>query len=462
MSRSKIQDQAIVSGPILKQMIFFIIPIFLQSVFQQVYNISDAVIVGQFLGTTSLGAVNAMSNFMKMFINLFQGIAVGVSIMIGQAIGARNQDKAHKAVHTGVAFSLAGGAFLIAFCIPMTPAFMHIMQIPSDMWPYTLIYTRICFVGMIGSFGYNLGVGIMRAAGDSRRPFLFLAISCVLNIILDLAFVGLFRWGVAGAAAATSISQIFSAFLVFRSLSRDEGYCRLIPRQIRFHKETFGKMVRLGLPIGISGIVYSVSNITIQSTINSLGTHTITAWGIQSKSESIVWSLFDSVGISVSTFVAQNFGAGKPDRVRESIRKALLLGAICAILISVVLLVFARPIAYLFLQDDGVVETAAWLIRLYAPYYLAYLFSDVFSAAIRGCGETLRPMILSMIGVCLFRVLWVVAITWGGRPATAYHLAIGYPISWAFNSILFTVYFVWGKWRKRLVEVEQAPVESDG
>ena len=457
MSKLQEQNQPIVSGPILRQMIFFIIPIFLQSVFQQIYNISDAVIVGRFLGTVSLGAINSMSNLTKLFINLFEGIAVGASIMVGQAIGAREAEVARRTVHTGVAFSLAGGAFLIAVCVPLTPVFMRIMQIPDDMWAYSATYTRIYFIGMVGSFGYNLGAGILRAAGDSRRPFFFLAVTCVVNIALDLLFVGALRWGVAGAAAATAASQFLSAFLVFRALTRDAGYCRLTPREVRFDGPTLGRMVRLGLPIGVSGIMYSVSNITIQSTINSLGTHTITAWGIQSKADSIVWTMLDSVNVTASTFVAQNFGAGSDRRVRESIRKVFLLGAVTVAVMSAALYIFARPIAFLFLEDASVVETAAWLIRIFAPFYLAYLFSDVFSAAIRGCGETVRPMILSIIGVCIFRVLWVVGITWGGGPATAYNLAIGYPISWAFNSALFTLYFFFGKWRKRLRGGEKLP-----
>lgn len=450
MNKRQTQDQPIITGPILKQMIFFIIPIFLQSVFQQVYNITDAVIVGRYLGTVSLGAVNSMSNLTKLFINLFQGIAVGVSIMVGQAIGAGEREKAQKAVHTGTAFSIAGGIFLLAVCIPLTPVFMRIMQIPADMWAYSATYTRIYFAGMVGSFGYNLGVGIMRAAGDSRRPFYFLAATCVLNVILDLLFVGAFHWGVAGAAWATAVSQSFSAYLVFRALMKNTGYCTLDPRKISFDPETLKRMVRLGLPIGIAGIMYSISNITIQSTINSLGTHTITAWGIQTKADSIVWSLLDSVNAAASTFVAQNFGAGNGRRVHECIRKSLGLGAVTTAAVSLVLYIYADPIASLFLEDQAVVQTAAWLIRIYAPYYLTYLFSDVFSAAIRGCGETFRPMILSLIGVCLFRVLWVAGITWGGREATAYNLAIGYPVSWIFNSVIFTVYFFFGKWRRLL------------
>ena len=449
------QEHGITEGVIWQQMVLFFLPIFLGSICQQVYGVADAIIVGRFVGKQALGSINSMSNLMRLFLNIFEGLATGAAIIVGQSWGARDEQRVSDAVHTGIAFSFAAGLFLIVTCIPATGFFMDLMRIPADMRPYSSVYTRIYFAGMLGSLTYNMGAGILRALGDSKRPFYFLLAASGLNILLDLLLVGVFHWGVAGAALATAIAQYATAVLVLLVLHREHHSYRLSFRRLRIRWQTLRQMVRLGIPIGISGAMYSISNITIQSTINAYGTNVITAWGTHSKIDTVIWTLMDAFGITTSTFAAQNYGAGLYDRVKKSVRHCLAFASVLIVLCSLINYCFAPELASLFISDNEVLSVAVWLVRLMAPFYLLYLFGDVFSATIRGCGETLAPMILTMFGTCVFRVLWVIVVTRSGQPPLS-HVAWGYPVSWAVNSAMFCVYYFFGRWRRRLRPAQAA------
>ncbi len=449
MAAEKNNFNGITEGVLWKELVLFCIPIFFQSIFQQVFGIVDAIIVGQGVGKVALGAINSTSNLTKLFLNMFLGFCSGAAIIIGQAWGAGNGDRVRSAVHTGIAFSFAGGLATAAFCVPMTPVFMKIMRIPADMLPYSEIYTKIVFLGFIAMFIYNMGAGFLRAIGDSKRPFYYLIVSLVLNLGLDMLFVLGFRWGVAGAAAATALSQAVAAALALRQLCRSDNAARLDFRQIRFQREDLRGMVRLGVPMGISGVLYSISNIAIQSTVNSLGTDIIAGWSVHVKVDTVIWSLYDAFGIAASTFAAQNYGAGKYDRVRAGVRSSLAVGTVVIVPLCVLMYAFIRPLSQLFVDDAAVTEYAVRIARIMAPYYIFYLFGDVFAASIRGCGEVVKPMLLTLIGTCGFRLLWVAMIHIFGGP-TLLNVALSYPASWFFNSLLVSLYFFFGKWRSRL------------
>ena len=439
----------ITQGVIWKQLILFMIPLFLQSVFQQVFGIVDAIIVGQGVGKVALGAINSTSNLTKLFLNLFQGFCSGAAILVGQAWGARDGERVNRTLHTGFAFSIAGGLLVAAVCIPLTPLFMRVMSIPEDMTEASTVYTRIVFFGFIGVFLYDMAAGALRAIGDSRRPFYYLAASLGLNIRLDLLFVLVFRWGVAGAAAATALSHFFCAGLGIRCLCRQEGDARLRIREIRFHSGEFGATVRLGIPMAISGILYSISNIAIQSTINSLGTNVIAGHGIMGNLTSVIWVFYDAVSIAASTFAAQNYGAKQTGRVRGGVRSCIAVGACVVLPISLIVFLFGRPLSHMFIGDEAVIDSAVFMLRLEAPFLIFYLFGDVMTASIRGCGETFRPMLITLIGTCGFRVLWVLAIRTIWSP-TLLNVTLSYPASWIFNSALVAVYYFFGAWRRRL------------
>jgi len=439
----------ITEGVIWKALIMFFLPIFLQSVFQQVFGIVDAVIVGQGVGKHALGAINSTSNLTKLFLNLFLGFCSGAAIIVGQGWGAKDKVKIEKAVHTGTAFSLLGGVVTAIICVPLSPIFMNIMRIPSDMMEYSLIYTQIIFISFIGMFIYDMAAAILRAIGDSKRPFYYLIVAMVLNLLLDMLFVLVFKWGVAGAAVATAIAQMVAAALGIIRLCRLRSDARVFIHKIRFHKDVLVEMIKLGVPMGISGILYSISNIAIQSSINSLGTDVITGWSVHVKVSSVIWSIFDAFAISASTFVAQNFGAGRPDRVHGSIRSTLGVGAIVTLSVSVILYVFIQPLSYIFISDSVVIDYAIYIERTMAPFYIFYLFGEVFGSSIRGTGETFKPMLITLIGTCGFRIAWVAAGNIFGLLNVTF-MAVGYPVSWAFNSALMAILFFFGGWRKKI------------
>lgn len=449
MRRKEIDPNAITQGVIWKQLIIFFIPILLQSVFQQLFSITDAVIVGRVVGKTALGAINSTSNLIKLFINFFVGLCSGAAIVVGQAWGASDSGKVRRTVHTGTAISLVGGVALAVLCVALTPVFMWIMRIPSDMLKLSSSYTRIYFLGVPGTFLYNMCAGILRATGDSRRPFHYLIASLAVNVVLDLLLVMVMKTGVAGAAAATAAAQYVCGGLSLLRLCRTKSDIRVEPRSLKIMKEETLEILRLGIPISLQGILYSVSNIALQSTVNSLGTDVIAGWSVHVKTDFLIWDVFDAFGIASSTFAAQNYGAGKTDRVKKSINDSLVLGAGIIILLSIIIFVFIRPLSRLFVSDDAVIDISVYVSRLMAPFYILYLFGVVYASSIRGCGETLKPMIITLIGTCGFRLLWVALIHLFGGP-TVFNVALGYPVSWFVQSAMMSVYFFFGKWRSRL------------
>ncbi len=449
MTGERSADNRITTGVIWKQLLIFFIPIFLQSVFQQLFSITDAIIVGKVVGKTALGAINSTSNLIRLFINFFVGICSGAAIVVGQSWGAEDWEKVSRSVHTGVALSFIGGAALCVVCVFLTPVFMWVMRIPQDMLKLSSTYTWIYFLGVPGTFVYNMTAGVLRAIGDSRRPFYYLIASLIVNVLLDIALVMGLRSGVVGAAVATAAAQYVCAALTLIRLIRARDASRLSMKELKIWKPECQEMVKLGVPIGLQGVMYSVSNIALQSTVNSLGTDVIAGWGVHVKVDSVIWSVYDAFGIASSTFAAQNYGAGKLDRVHKSIRSSIILGLIIIAVLSALIFFFVKPISRLFVDDAQVIDIAVYVSKLMAPYYFFYLFGTVLSASIRGCGETFRPMVLTMTGTCGFRLLWVLMIHIFGGP-TVFNVALGYPVSWFFQSVLFVVYYFTGKWRNRL------------
>ncbi len=439
----------ITEGILWKGIVVFFIPIFLQSVFQQIFSITDAIIVGNVVGKQALGAINATSNLTKFFLNLFTGICSGAAIIVGQAYGAKDEEKVVRSLHTGSAFALIGGIGMALICIPATPFFMKVMSIPEDMVSYSSTYTSIFFFGMIGTFLYDMGAGVLRAIGDSKKPFYFLVLSLISNVVLDLLFVVVLKTGIWGAAAATALSQFIAAFAVIIQLTGMKGCCKLKLREIRLEIPIFKEMVKLGLPMGISGVLYSISNIAIQSSVNSLGTDPLAGWSVHVKMDSVIWSLYDAVNVASATFAAQNYGARKMDRVREGVKGNFIVGGSAIIFCSIIIYFFAKPIARLFIQDPEVVDYAVYVSRTMAPFYILYLFGQVYGSTIRGCGETVKPMLIALVGTCGSRILWVAGVNLVGGP-TIQNMTVGYIVTWAIYSSMIAVYFYFGKWRERL------------
>ena len=319
----------ITEGVIWKQLLYFFFPILFGTFFQQLYNTADAVIVGQFVGTQALAAVGgATGSLINFFVNLFVGLASGTTVVIAQAYGAHDAESVGGTVHTSVALALAAGLGLTAVGVAAAPWALSAMGTPADIMDFALTYLRVYMLGTIPSFLYNVGSGILRAVGDTRRPLYFLIIACLVNIALDVVLVAVLGMGVLGAALATILSQGVSAVLVLVSLTRAETVYRLDWKQVRFHGRLLGDILRVGVPAGLQSNMYAISNILIQTAINGFGTATVAAWTAHGKVDGFFWMILGAYGISITTFAGQNFGAQKYDRIRRSALR-LASAALC-------------------------------------------------------------------------------------------------------------------------------------
>jgi len=441
------KENQITEGVIYKQLLFFFIPILIGSAFQQLYNTVDTMVVGQFVGTEALAAVGAPATLINMLVNFFVGLAGGASVIISQYYGAKNDEGVHLVVHTSTALCIVFGLFLTIFGVIFAPQLLHMISVPNDIFANTLLYTRIFFLGMIPSIFYNVGAGILRAIGDSKTPLYFLIISTVANIFLDIIFVVIFKMAVAGVAIATIMCQTLSAFLVVRMLMRTEESYHLNIKEIQLHQETLWKVIKIGLPTGLQSVMYSISNLIIQTSVNSLGTNSIAAWNVSGKIDGLFWMMIGAFGVSITTFVGQNYGAGKIDRVKKSVTTCYLMCSIGSILMSIIFMVFGYQICHLFSTDLEVIDLSMVIIRSMAPYYITFVGVEVYSSAIRGSGEALKPMLLTAFGVCGLRILWMLVVV--PFDLTIETICLCYPITWVVTSILFTIYYHRGNWLKK-------------
>ena len=451
--KSRYQN-SITEGVIWKQLLIFFVPILLGSLFQQLYNTVDAMVVGRFVGKEALAAVDSTSSFTSLLVNFFVGAASGTSVIVSQYYGARKDLQVSRAVHTGIALSLAGGVVVMVLGITSAPFCFRAMSVPEEIMGDALTYIRIYFLGTIAQFSYNVGAGILRAVGDSRRPLYFLIVGCVVNIVLDLLFVVVFQMAVVGAALATVISQVVSMVLVGVTLMRAEDTFQLFLRKIRFHREMLFSIIRVGIPMGLQSAMYSISNMIIRSAVNTFGTNVIAAWAVSGRMDFIIWTVMDTFGIAVTTFSGQNYGAQKYDRVRKSVRVCLGMGIGTILAISGTLYLVCPYFGRLFTSDEEVLELAAYILRFYAPFFVTYIGSDVLSGAIRGTGEAFKPMMLTMFGTCILRVLWIFTAVRINH--TIEMVMWSYPMTWVITTAMFVVYYLRGKWLKdRMPELKK-------
>ncbi len=332
-------------------------------------------------------------------------------------------------------FSIVGGLSLAIICILLTPLAISVTKVPDTIIPDAKLYLTIYLAGMAATLTYNVGAGILRALGDSKTPFYFLIITNILNIILDLIFVVILKFGVFGAAIATFIAAILSAILILSHLFQTKLACKLYWHKLRFHKKELSKFIALGLPIGIQSMLYPIGNAFIQTSINSFGITTIAAWSVVYKLDMLIWYISDSFSPAISTFVAQNYGAKKLNRAREGIRVSLIITIGLTIIISIPLYFYSNIFAYLFISDTAVIAKIVKINMYLTPTYFIYPIGEVLPAAIRGTGETFKPMLLGLIGTCLARAAWIAFIV-PIKPSSLNALT-GYPASWLITAIIF-------------------------
>lgn len=441
----------ITEGVIWKQLLLFFFPIMLGSFFQQMYNTADTMIVGRFAGTSALAAVGSTSSFINLLFGFFVGLASGATVILAQYCGARNNKGIHDAVHTGIALSIAGGLAITVLGLAFGPMMMRWINVPAEIFDEALAYLRIFFGGMVFSVVYNIGAGILRALGDSKRPLYFLIASCFVNIFLDLLFVAVWRMNVVGAAIATVLSQAISASLVVICLLRRQDMSRLIIKDIRIERHILGDILKIGIPAGLQSVMYAVSNMIIQSAINSFGEVSVAAWTAMGRMDGIIWLVMGAFGTAITTFVGQNFGAQKYERMRRSCRVCMVMAMASTAILSVIICIFGRQLLGLFTTDSAVLDIGQQIIWAISPFYITYVTVEILSGTIRGTGDSVNPVIIIALCTCLFRVVYVTLCK--KLHLTIQYVAYSYAITWTLSSVVFTIYYLRGRWLKRRISV---------
>ncbi len=430
----------ITEGVIWKQLLLFFFPILFGTFFQQLYNTIDAMIVGRYVGKEALSAVGGITGtLINLLVGFFVGLSSGATVIISQYYGARRPKSVSRAVHTAIAFCLAGGLVLLVLGIALAPWALRATGTPEEIINYAILYMRIYFIGIIGNLIYNIGSGILRAVGDSRRPLYFLIASCFVNIVLDLLFVVGFRMGVAGAAWATILSQLVSALLVLYVLTHTKESYRLMLRKIRLDTSMLMRIIQIGFPAGLQSVMYSVSNVVIQAGVNGLGTDTVAAWTAYGKIDGLFWMTINAFGISITTFVGQNYGANKMDRVRKGIRTCLVMAFAATILLSCFIYAVGGAILHLFTTDTVVWQIGLDILHFLVPAFFTYVCIEILSGALRGTGDCWIPMAMTCLGVCVLRVVWVVFVA--PLHPNIFAVSFCYPLTWTVTSILFVIYY---------------------
>ena len=441
------QTGDITQGVIWKQLLAFFFPLWLGTFFQQLYNTVDTVVVGRFVGTTALAAVGSTGVIANLIVGIFTGLSSGAVVAIAQKYGARMDGDVRKSVHTAMLLSLFVGAFFTVAGFLLTPWALRVMGTTEEALPGAILYLQIYFLGMIPNVVYNMGTGVLRAVGDSKRPLYFLVAASLCNIALDLLLVVVFHLGILGVAIATVCSQILSAVLVVLSLMSASGEpYHFIPRQMRFHAQPLKAIMLIGVPTALQSVMYSFSNIVIQSAINSFGTNAVAAWTAYGKMDILFWMTLTAMSQALTTFTGQNYGAGKYDRLKKGVRVSLAMTVGFTVVISVVMVLLARSILTIFTPDPNVLEIGVSMVQFLAPWYITYILVELLPGAIRGAGKSMVPMLISVVGVCGLRLLWLfIAVP-------AYHtiemVEMSYPITWVVTSIAILIYYRFGKWLK--------------
>lgn len=438
--KGQMREKKITEGVIWQQLLLFFFPLLFGTFFQQLYNTVDAVIVGRFVGKEALAAVGgAAAMIINLFVGFFTGASAGATVTISQFYGSGEKQRVKEAVHTAIAVSVAAGIVIMAVGLIWSPLALRWMNTPADTMADSVAYIRIYFCGMIGNLIYNMGAGILRAMGDSRRPLYFLIASCLVNVVLDIFFVIVLGLGVKGVAIATILSQLFSAGLVCIALTRLEKAICLRFREIRFYPWVIKRIISIGFPAGMQTVMYSLSNMIVQADVNYFGTSTVAAWTAYSKIDTVFWMTVSSFGIAATTFVGQNYGAGFYKRVRSGVRQCLLMTAAATLLISSVLLPGGRILLGLFTKDEEVIHIGIGMMQFLIPAYITYICVEIFSGALRGMGDALIPMLLTFGGVCVLRIGWLLAAVpvWTNMKTVMF----SYPLTWITTSVLFVIYY---------------------
>lgn len=455
MGNNTMEENAITEGIIWKQLLIFFFPIMLGTLIQQLYTTVDTIIVGRFVGKAAPASVGGPAAVLStIVVTFFYGLANGAAVIIAQYYGAKDRERLHTGLHTAYLFSIVVSLVISVAGAVLTPWLLKIMNTPQDMMASSTTYLRIYFMGILFTLVYNMGAAIMRAVGDSKRPLLYLVICCVLNIGLDVFMVVVLKMGIAGAALATVISQCISALLVTYSLTKAYDTMKLRFRELRMDGGVLSKELRIGIPGALQACAYGVTNVVIQAAVNSFGTNTAAGWAAYGKLDLIFWTVSSALGAAVTTFVGQNYGAGKMDRVYKSIRVNIGISYIFTGAIILILYVFCEPMYHLFTTDSNVIKIGVYMLRFLIPSYLLSILLENLDGGLRGVGDVLWPTIFTFGGLFLIRLPWIMVLL------PIYHkveiLLVSYPLAWGGTLLFVIPYYFWkkGKLNVKVINVK--------
>ena len=435
---------SLTEGPIWKAMLLFALPVFLGNVFQQLYNTFDSWCVGEYISDTALAAVSSSGSLIFLMVSFFNGVAMGAGVVIARYFGAKDFDPMRKAIHTAIAFGLVTGIILTALGITFTPVILRWMGTPAEVLPESIEYFRWYFSGAVFTVMYNIFVGILHAVGDSRHPLYYLIFSASVNVVLDMVLVTTVWKSVGAAALATTVSQGISAFLCFFHLIRIDAPYRVKVREVRFDKQSFFEIVRYGLPSGVQNSVIALANVFVQSNINSFSKSAMAGCGSYSKLEGFAFLPVTCFTQALSTFVGQNLGARKHDRVKKGVGFGIACSCIMAEIVGALLYAFAPQLISLFTDTQESIDFGTQHMRTICLFFGLLAFSHCIAGIMRGAGKATVPMFTMLACWCLFRVTYIsVALRFVNELTT---ISWAYPITWGLSSTIFLIYFLKADW----------------
>lgn len=419
-------------GPLCKKIIIFAIPLILSGILQLLFNAADIIVVGRFSGEHALAAVGSTSSLINLLINLFIGVSVGANVVVGRYYGANDYDNIEQSVHTAILTSILSGVLMVFIGFFASRPLLELMGTPENVIDLSVIYMRIYFLGMPAFMLYNFGAAILRSVGDTKRPLYFLMISGIINVLFNLFFVIVLHMGVAGVAFATIISQTISAGFILLSLHQSEGALHLQKKKLKIHKDKLLQMLKIGLPAGLQGTIFSISNVLIQSSINSFGATVMAGNTAASNIEGFVYTAMNAIYQTSLSFTSQNLGAKKYHRIDRILIICLVSVSIVGLVFGCGAYVFGKPLLSLYTTSEEVIQYGILRMSIICTFYLLCGIMDVLVGSLRGLGYSIMPMLVSLSGACFFRVIWIFTIFQMHR--SLFTLYISYPISWLLTA----------------------------
>jgi len=433
------KDVDMTQGSITRHIILFALPLLAGNIFQQMYNMVDTWVVGRFVSNEAYAAVGTVGPIVNMLIGFFMGLSSGAGVVISQNYGAKRYDEVERTVHTAITMTLILGVIFTGVGLGMTPFMLRMMKTPENVMPQSSAYLSIYFSGITGLMLYNMGSGILRAVGDSQRPFYFLVVCAIMNTVLDLLFVLVFKMGVQGVALATILSQATSAVLIMITLLRTEECIKLRFRSLRLHLDILKKIIRVGIPAAVQMAITAFSNIFVQSYVNAFGDNCMSGWTTYNKVDQLLFLPMQSIALASTTFVGQNLGCNQVERAQKGINRAIVLGLSSTILLMGPVIIFAPDIVAFFNDKPEVVEYGTLLMRWITPFFPLCCFNQIYSGALRGAGNSKAPMVIMLTSFVVFRQAYMFVMSHICNEIVP--IAMGYPAGWLLCSTLTTIYY---------------------